>query len=253
MNLINLKDKNIFVTGGSRGIGAAIVKVCASLGARVAFTYSSQEAQAQKVLESLAPSSSGLPHKIYKMNVTLQEEVESVCQAVVQDFGSLQGVVNNAGITKDQLILRMKETDFDAVLKANLYGVFHVTKTLSKSLLKSAPASVVNISSVVGSTGNAGQSNYAASKAGLEGFTKSLALELASRNIRFNVVSPGYIKSDMTDALSEEQIKYFADRIPLGRPGDAEEVAHTVAFLLSSASSYMTGQTIHVNGGLYLN
>lgn len=246
---MDLKGKNIFITGGSRGIGTAIVKKCAELGARVAFTYSSAEAQAQAVLSSLP----GTGHMTLKMNVTVKEEVDAASAKVIAAFGDIHGVVNNAGITKDQLLLRMKDEDFDAVLKANLYGTFYVSKAFAKNLLKTRNASVVNISSVIGSSGNAGQSNYAASKAGVEGFTRSLALELASRNIRINAVAPGYISSDMTNALSEDQLKYFSEKIPLGRAGEPHEVAQTVAFLLSDASSYITGQTLHVNGGLYLN
>ena len=246
--LYNLAGKNVFITGGSRGIGAAIVRKCAELGARVAFTYSSQEAQASQVLASLP----GDGHKIYKLNVSLQSEVDSISQSVLRDFTEIHGVVNNAGITKDQLLLRMKDEDFDAVLKANLYGTFYVSKAFAKNLLRAKNASVVNISSVIGSTGNAGQANYAASKGGVEAFTKSMALELSSRNVRTNAVAPGYIKSDMTDALTEDQLKQFSEKIPLGRAGQAEEVANAVAFLLSDASSYITGQTLHVNGGLYL-
>ena len=246
--LYNLAGKNVFITGGSRGIGAAIVRKCAELGARVAFTYSSQEAQASQVLASLP----GGGHKIYKLNVSLQSEVDHVSQTVLKDFTEIHGVVNNAGITKDQLLLRMKDDDFDAVLKANLYGTFYVSKAFAKNLLRAKNASVVNISSVIGSTGNAGQANYAASKGGVEAFTKSMALELSSRNVRTNAVAPGYIKSDMTDALTEDQLKQFSEKIPLGRAGQAEEVANAVAFLLSDASSYITGQTLHVNGGLYL-
>ncbi len=246
--LYNLSGKNVFITGGSRGIGAAIVRKCAELGARVAFTYSSQEAQASQVLASLP----GEGHKVYKLNVSLQSEVDAVSQTVLKDFTEIHGVVNNAGITKDQLLLRMKDEDFDAVLKANLYGTFYVSKAFAKNLLRAKNASVVNISSVIGSTGNAGQANYAASKGGVEAFTKSMALELSSRNVRTNAVAPGYIKSDMTDALTEDQLKQFSEKIPLGRAGQAEEVANAVAFLLSDASSYITGQTLHVNGGLYL-
>lgn len=246
---MDLKGKNIFITGGSRGIGAAIVKKCAELGARVAFTYSSAEAQAQAILSSLP----GAGHFVLKMNVTSKDEVDATAAKVIEAFGEVHGIVNNAGITKDQLLLRMKDEDFDAVLKANLYGTFYVSKAFAKNLLKTRNSSVVNISSVIGSSGNAGQSNYAASKAGLEGFTRSLALELASRNIRINAVAPGYIKSDMTEALGEDQLKYFSEKIPLGRAGEPSEVAQTVAFLLSDASSYITGQTLHVNGGLYLN
>lgn len=248
-NIVSLENKNIFVTGGSRGIGAAIVKQLSELGAKVAFTYSSQQAAAEAVLATL----SGSGHKCYKLDVSLSSEVDAVGQQVLADFGQIHGVVNNAGITKDQLILRMKDEDFSQVIKTNLEGVFYVTKFFSKSMLKNRQGSFVNISSVVGASGNAGQSNYAASKAGLEGFTKSIALEFAARNIRANTVSPGYISSDMTNSLTPEQLKHFSDRIPLGRPGEPVEIAKTVAFLLSDAASYITGQTLHVNGGLYLS
>lgn len=248
-NIVSLENKNIFVTGGSRGIGAAIVKQLSELGAKVAFTYSSQQGAAEAVLATLT----GTGHKCYKMDVSQSSEVEAVGTQVMADFGQIHGVVNNAGITKDQLILRMKDEDFSQVIKTNLEGVFYVTKFFSKSMLKNRQGSFVNISSVVGASGNAGQSNYAASKAGLEGFTKSIALEFAARNIRANTVSPGYISSDMTNALTPEQLKHFSDRIPLGRPGEPVEIAKTVAFLLSDAASYITGQTLHINGGLYLS
>ncbi len=247
-----LSGKNIFITGGSRGIGAALVKHCAELGARVAFTFASQESQAQSVLQSLEAVSS-LKHACFKMNVNSQEEIDLTIQKTLEMFGEIHGVVNNAGITKDQLLLRMKPDDFQSVLSANLMGPFLVTKALAKNLLRAPNASVVNVSSVIGATGNAGQSNYAASKAGLIGFTKSLALELASRNVRVNAVAPGYIKSDMTNALNEDQLKKIVDKIPLNRAGEPEEVASVVAFLLSDHSSYITGQTLHVNGGMYFN
>jgi 3-oxoacyl-[acyl-carrier protein] reductase len=247
--IVSLENKNIFVSGGSRGIGAAIVKQLSELGAKVAFTYSSQQAAAEAVLGTL----SGSGHKCYKLDVSQSAEVETVGAQILADFGLIHGVVNNAGITKDQLILRMKDEDFSQVIRTNLEGVFFVTKFFSKSMLKNRQGSFVNISSVIGATGNAGQSNYAASKAGLEGFTKSIALEFAARNIRANVVSPGYISSDMTNALTPEQLKQFSDRIPLGRPGEPVEIAKTVAFLLSDAATYITGQTLHVNGGLYLS
>ena len=246
---LTLENKNIFVTGGSRGIGAAVVKQLSDLGAKVAFTYSSQQVAAESVLANL----SGNGHQYYQLDVSQSADVEAVGQKVMTDFGQIHGVVNNAGITKDQLILRMKDEDFSQVIKTNLEGVFFVTKFFSKSMLKNRQGSFVNISSVVGSSGNAGQSNYAASKAGLEGFTKSIALEFASRRIRANVVSPGYISSDMTKNLNPEQLKHFADRIPLGRPGEPAEIAQAVAFLLSDAASYITGQTLHINGGLYLS
>ena len=245
----NLTGKKIFITGGSRGIGAAIVKKCAELGATVAFTYSSQQTAAEDVLKLLP----GAGHTIHQLNISDSENVDAVCEAVVKTHGEIFGVVNNAGITKDHLLLRMKNEDFRSVIDANLNGTFYVTKFFAKHMLKNKKGSFVNISSVIGSTGNAGQSNYAASKAGIEGFTRSVALELSSRNIRANVIAPGYIKSDMTNALTPEQLKQFSDKIPLGRPGDAEDIANSAAFLLSDAASYITGQTLHINGGLYLS
>jgi 3-oxoacyl-[acyl-carrier protein] reductase len=246
--MINLANKKIFVTGGSRGIGAAIVKRLADLGAEVAFTYSSNETKAQELLKSLP----GKGHLIFHLDVSNPGNVDEVSAKLLEKWETVDGVVNNAGITKDQLLLRMKAEDFNQVIQTNLTGVFSVTKAFSKSMLKARKGSFVNISSVIGSSGNAGQSNYAASKGGLEAFTKSVALEFASRGIRANCVAPGYIKSDMTDALSEEQLKSFSDKIPLGRAGEASEVADSVAFLLSDAASYITGQTLHVNGGMYL-
>jgi 3-oxoacyl-[acyl-carrier protein] reductase len=245
----NLNGKKYFVTGGSRGIGAAIVKHLADSGAQVAFTYSSNEAKAQDVLKALK----GSGHFCVQMDVSNAASVESACAQVLQTWPDIDGVVNNAGITKDQLLLRMKTEDFQQVIQTNLIGVYLVTKAFTKPMLKATKGVFVNISSVIASTGNPGQSNYAASKGGLEGFTKSLALELASRGIRANCVAPGYIKSDMTDALNEAQLKNLTEKIPLGRAGDANEVASAVAFLLSDAASYITGQTLHVNGGMYLS
>jgi 3-oxoacyl-[acyl-carrier protein] reductase len=247
--MFNLTGKKYFVTGASRGLGAAIASTLAELGAQVAFTYSTNEVKAQEVLNSLK----GSGHLMFQMDVSNAESVEGVVDQVMKAFGDIDGVVNNAGITKDQLLLRMKPEDFDQVVKTNLNGVFYVTKLFSKYMLKARKGSFVNISSVIGSTGNAGQSNYAASKGGLEAFTKSVSLELASRGIRANCIAPGYIKSDMTAALTEDQLKAFNERIPLGRPGEGYEVAHATAFLLSDSASYITGQTLHVNGGMYLS
>ncbi|MEQ1721698.1 MAG: 3-oxoacyl-[acyl-carrier-protein] reductase [Pseudobdellovibrio sp.] len=247
--MLNLKSKKFFVTGGSRGIGAGIVKLLADQGAHVAFTYSTNEAKAQELLKSL----SGSGHLCFQLDVSNPDSVEEVVSKLLATWPEIDGVVNNAGITKDQLLLRMKAEDFNQVIQTNLTGVFAVTKAFSKAMLKSRKGSFVNISSVIGSMGNAGQSNYAASKGGVESFTKSIALELASRGIRANCVAPGYIKSDMTDALTEDQLKNFNEKIPLGRAGEASEVAQTVAFLLSDSASYITGQTLHVNGGMYLS
>jgi 3-oxoacyl-[acyl-carrier protein] reductase len=247
--MADLANKKFFVTGGSRGIGTAIVSFLAEHGAQVAFTYSANGTKAQELLKNLK----GQGHLCFQLDVGQQEQVERVTQQLYAQWPEVDGVVNNAGITKDQLLLRMKAEDFESVIQTNLKGVFYVTKCFSKNMLKARKGSFVNISSVIGSTGNAGQSNYAASKGGLEAFTKSVALELASRGIRANCVAPGYIKSDMTEALSEAQLKHFNERIPLQRPGEAREVAETVAFLLSDAASYITGQTLHVNGGMYLS
>ena len=247
--MIKLTNKKFFVTGGSRGIGAGIVKLLAELGAQVCFTYSTNESKAQELLKSLP----GAGHSCFQLNVSELNSIEQVAAQVTAMWPEVDGVVNNAGITKDQLLLRMKPEDFNQVIQTNLTGAFAVTKAFSKSMLKARKGTFVNISSVIGSTGNAGQSNYAASKGGLEAFTKSVALELASRGIRANCVAPGYISSDMTQALSEDQLKNFSEKIPLQRPGESHEVAAAVAFLLSDSASYITGQTLHVNGGMYLS
>lgn len=246
---MNLSGKTIFITGGSRGIGAATVKKLASYGAKIAFTYSSQQAAAETLLKELPNEG----HKAYQLDISNAEQVETVLPQVVSDMGGLiHGVVNNAGITKDQLILRMKNEDFQQVIQTNLNGTFYVSRFFAKHMLKNRQGSIVNMSSVVGAMGNPGQANYCASKSGVEGMTRSLALELASRSIRVNAIAPGYISSDMTKALTEEQLKAFSDNIPFGRAGEPEEIAETVAFLVSDSSSYITGQVIHVNGGLYL-
>lgn len=250
--MLNLKNKKFFVTGGSRGIGAGIVKLLAEYGAQVAFTYSTNETKALELLKQLGQPTQS-EHLCFQLDVANTQAVDDVAAKLFAIWPEVDGVVNNAGITKDQLLLRMKSEDFNQVIQTNLIGVFAVTKAFSKPMLKARKGCFVNISSVIGSTGNAGQSNYAASKGGLEAFTKSVALELASRGIRANCVAPGYIKSDMTDALNRDQLSYFNEKIPLQRPGEVTEVATAVAFLLSDAASYITGQTLHVNGGMYLS
>lgn len=245
---LSLQAKKILVTGGSRGIGAAIVRVLAKKGATVAFTYSSNEAAASDVLSSL----SGTGHMMIKMDISSEDSVASGVDQVLENFKDLDGIVNNAGITKDQLLLRMKPEDFDSVINTNLRGTYLVTKTVLKPLLKARKGSIVNITSVIGQTGNPGQSNYAASKAGTEAFSKSIALEVASRGIRVNCVAPGFIKTEMTEILSEDQKKAILSKIPMERIADPEEVAESVAFLLSDESRYITGHTLSVNGGMHM-
>ncbi|MBX2986464.1 MAG: 3-oxoacyl-[acyl-carrier-protein] reductase [Bdellovibrionaceae bacterium] len=242
-----LKGKRILVTGGSRGIGAAIVRLLADEGAQVAFTYSSREESAAEVAKGL----SGEGHFYLKMDVASEESVKEGVDQVLAKWPEVHGVVNNAGITKDNLFIRMKADDFDAVMDTNLKGTFLVTKALSRSLMKNK-GSVVNITSVIGQTGNPGQANYAASKAGTVAMSKSIALELASREVRVNCVAPGFIATEMTSALNEEQKKKIMEKVPLGFIGEGRDVAQAVRFLLSDESRYITGHTISVNGGLFM-
>lgn len=244
-----LKGKRILVTGGSRGIGAAIVRILAQKGASVAFTYSSNEASARALLSELP----GTGHQVLAMDVSSEDSVQTGITQVLNHWEQkLNGVVNNAGITKDSLLLRMKTEDFQRVLQTNLTGSFLVCRMALKALLKADSASIVNVSSVVASQGNAGQANYAASKGGVEAFTRSLAKEIASRQVRVNSVAPGFIETDMTAALTEEQKKALLTHIPMQRIAQPEEVAYAVAFLLGDESRYITGQTLHVNGGLWM-
>ncbi len=244
-----LAKKKIFVTGGSRGIGAAIVKLLAARGAQVAFTYSSNAASAEKILAALP----GSGHICLQMNIADEASVEAGINQLLEKFGEIDGVVNNAGITKDGLLLRMKSQDFDSVINTNLRGTFLVTKALLKPMVKARKGSIVNITSVIGQTGNAGQANYAASKAGTEAFSKSTALEVASRGIRVNCVAPGFIGTEMTEVLTEDQKKAILSKIPMARIAEANEVAAVVAFLLSEDAKYITGHTMSVNGGLFMN
>lgn len=246
---MNLSGQKILVTGGSRGIGAGIVQHLADLGAHVAFTYSSNQESAEKILSNLKNPSN---HMMVQMDVSNETSMNEAIAKVLEKFQGLDGLVNNAGITKDQLILRMSLEDFDQVYQVNLRGAFYCSKLVLKPMLKARKGSIVNISSVVGHTGNPGQTNYTATKAGVEGFSRSLALELSSRNIRSNCVAPGFIESDMTQELNEEQKEKMFSRIPLGKVGSAKDVANAVAFLLSDSSNYITGHTLHVNGGLYM-
>lgn len=245
----SLLNKKIIVTGASRGLGAAIVKHLAREGATLAFTYSSQSEAAERVLKELP----GTGHLCVQMNLAEEESVEKAFAEIISKFSQIDGLVNNAGITKDQLILRMKAADFDQVLNTNLRGAFLTTRIVTKLMMKARAGSVVNITSVIGQTGNAGQSNYAASKAGLIGFSKSVAQELASRNVRINCIAPGFMKTEMTEALTEDQKAQILSKVPMNSMGEGEDVACAVRFLLSEESKYITGHTLNVNGGLYMN
>lgn len=242
-----LQGKNILVTGGSRGIGAAIARVVAEKGARVAITYNSNPTSADEVLKTLP----GSGHFKVMLNISDEASVTQGLEEVLKNFDQrLDGLVNNAGITKDQLLLRMKPEDFQAVIDTNLTGTFRVTRAVLKGMLKARQGSIVSITSIIGQLGNAGQANYAASKAGTEAFMRSTALEVASRGIRANSVAPGFIETDMTHVLNDEQKQQILNQIPLERIAAPEEVAYAVAFLLSDESKYITGHTLSVNGGM---
>lgn len=245
----NLNDLSFFVTGGSRGIGRAIVQALAQAGAKVAFSYAANEQGARDVLASLP----GEGHFIVPLRLEDPESIQQAIDKVLEKFPQISGLVNNAGLTRDTLMLRMKLQDWDDVLNANLRGNFLVTQGFLKSFMKSRQGSIVSIASVIGRTGNPGQTNYAASKAGLIGFTKALAREVGSRGIRVNCVAPGFIKTDMTKNLPEEVQKQLLSQIPLGYLAEPEEVAAAVKFLLSPESRYITGHTLDVNGGMYMN
>lgn len=242
------EGKTVLVTGSSRGIGAGIAQRLAAEGARVAITYSSNPGSAEEVLKSL----SGSGHICLKLSVGDEASVQAAFDEALKEFGQLDGLVNNAGITRDQLILRMKPEEFSAVLDTNLKGTFLCTRAAVKSMVRARTGSIVNITSVIGEMGNAGQSNYAASKAGIEGFSKSIAKEIASRGVRVNCVAPGFIVTEMTDVLTEEQKAAILEKVPLNQLGTVDDVAAAVAFLLSSESKYITGHTLSVNGGLYM-
>ncbi|GMN05287.1 3-oxoacyl-[acyl-carrier-protein] reductase [Croceitalea sp. MTPC5] len=243
-----LQDKNVIITGASRGIGKGIAAVFAEHGANVAFTYSSSEAPALALEKTLTEL--GVKAKAYKSNAASFEASEALVQAVLEDFGGIDVLINNAGITKDNLLMRMGEADFDSVIEINLKSVFNMTKAVQRTLLKQRKGSIINMSSVVGVKGNAGQTNYAASKAGMIGFTKSVALELGSRNIRCNAIAPGFIETEMTDKLDEKTVQGWRDAIPLKRGGSPEDVANACLFLASDLSGYVTGQVLNVDGGM---
>ena len=243
-----LEGKTAIVTGGSRGIGKGIVKVFAEQGANVAFTYSSSAQAAKEIEKEL--SGLGVKVKGYQSNAADFEQAQELANEVMQEFGSIDVLVNNAGITKDNLLMRISEEDFDKVIEVNLKSVFNMTKAVQRTMLKQRKGSIINMSSVVGVKGNAGQTNYAASKAGIIGFSKSVALELGSRNIRSNVIAPGFIETEMTAKLDEETVKGWRAAIPLKRGGSPDDIANACVFLASDMSAYITGQTINVDGGM---
>lgn len=245
-----LSGKIAVVTGGSRGIGKAIALELAENGANVVINYSKDSKGAQEVAENIR--NKGIDCLTIKANVSSASEVENMVETIIERYGRIDILVNNAGITRDSLLARMKEKDWDDVIDINLKGVYNCTKSVVKIMMKQRWGRVVNISSVVGITGNPGQTNYSAAKAGIIGFTKSCARELASRGITVNAVAPGFIRTDMTDKLRNEIKKELESKIPVGRLGKPEDVAHTVLFLVSSKADYITGQVINVDGGMVM-
>ena len=243
-----LEGKNTIITGASRGIGNGIAKVFAQNGANVAFTYSSSAGPAEELEKEL--TAMGVNAKAYKSDASSFEACQDLIKQISEDFDSIDVLVNNAGITKDNLLMRMGEEDFDKVLEVNLKSIFNMTKAVQRTMLKQRYGSIINMSSVVGIKGNAGQANYAASKAGIIGFSKSMALELGSRNIRTNVVAPGFIETEMTAKLDEKVVAGWRDAIPLKRGGTPEDIANACVFLGSDMSAYVTGQVLQVDGGM---
>ena len=243
-----LKGKTVIITGASRGIGKGIAEVFVKQGANIAFTYRSSDEQAEALENAL--STNGCKVKGYKSDASNFEAAQQLAADVLVDFGSIDVLVNNAGITKDALLMRMSEDDFDRVMDINMKSVFNMTKAVLRPMLKQRKGSIINMSSVVGVKGNAGQANYSASKAAINGFTKSTALELGSRNIRCNSIAPGFIETEMTEALAEDQIQEWRNSIPLKRGGTTEDIANATLFLASDMSAYVTGQVLHVCGGM---
>lgn len=243
-----LEGKTALITGASRGIGKAIALEFAERGANVAFTDLKYDEAAESLEKEL--EGKGVQAKGFASDASSAEDTDRVVKEILGAFDRVDILVNNAGITKDNLLMRMSEGDWDAVMNVNLKSVFNLTKAIQRHMLKNRQGSIINMSSVVGVNGNAGQSNYSASKAGIIGFTKSVAQELGSRNIRCNAIAPGFIETEMTEKLSEEVRKEWAQQIPLRRGGKPEDVARTAVFLASDLSSYVTGQVIHVCGGM---
>ena len=245
-----LTGKTAIVTGGSRGIGRAVSLLLAREGANVAIVYAGNTAAAEETKQQA--EALGAAAAVFQCDVADEQAVTDMVKAVKTQFGSVDILVNNAGITRDGLLMRMKEADWQAVLDTNLTGVYHCTKAVSKLMMKQRHGAVINLSSVVGETGNAGQANYAAAKAGIIGFTKAVAKELASRNIRVNAVAPGYVETDMTSGLPDSAKEDMLRSIPLGRPATADDVAQAVLFLASDQACYITGQVLNVDGGMVM-
>jgi 3-oxoacyl-[acyl-carrier protein] reductase len=243
-----LTGKTAIITGASKGIGKGIAVAFAKAGANVAFTYLSSVEKGQALEEELKQYGTGV--KGFRSDASKMEDAEALVANVVEAFGGVDVVVNNAGITKDTLLMRMTEEDFNRVIEVNLNSVFNMTKAVQRTFLKQRSGSLINISSVVGVKGNAGQANYAASKAGIIGFTKSVALELGSRNIRCNAIAPGFIETEMTAVLDEKTVQSWRDSIPLKRGGSPEDVANACLFLASDMSGYISGQVLNVCGGM---
>jgi len=243
-----LENKTAIITGATRGIGRGIAVMFAQQGANVAFTYSSSVDAAvalEKELKDLGVNAKG-----YQSNAAIFDAAQELAADVLKEFGSIDILVNNAGITKDNLLMRMSEADFDKVIEVNLKSIFNLTKAVIRPMMKQRKGSIINMSSIVGINGNAGQANYAASKAGIVGFSKSVALELGSRNIRSNVIAPGFIETEMTAKLDEATVQGWRNSIPLKRGGSPDDIANACVFLASDMSGYITGQTLSVDGGM---
>ena len=245
-----LKDKVVIITGASRGIGKSIAQMCVNHGAKVAFTYLSSDEKA-RALEAELTAQGGVAVG-FKSDASNFDQAHELVDQVVEQFGTVDVLVNNAGITRDTLMMRMTEEQWDEVINTNLKSAFNLTKAVIKPMLKARSGSIINMSSVVGVKGNAGQANYAASKAGLIGFTKSIAAELGSRNIRCNAIAPGFIETEMTEVLDPTVVEQWRNAIPLKRGGKPEDVANATVFLASDMSAYITGQTLHVCGGMLM-
>lgn len=247
---MQLAGKVALVTGASRGIGRGVAIRLAKSGAKIAVNYAGNQAAAEEVKQIIEEN--GGEAILVQADISNAESVDNMVTSVMEAFGRIDILVNNAGITRDTLLMRMKEADWNAVIQTNLTGVFYVTKAVSKIMMKQRSGKIVNMSSVVGLMGNAGQANYAAAKAGVIGFTKSMAKELAARNITVNAIAPGFIATDMTAVLSDKVKEDLATKIPLGRLGEADDIANAVLFLVSDSANYITGQTLNVDGGMVM-